>query len=367
MQRTIAALPLSLLATLAFTCGPVDPVVKEFPPLPSVEISIDADAFEHLLQYRMMNHWAVGRLEHLFSQQPLRMRIHGNVSRRDPKLSFQYEAFSAQRPHRIVKGAILSAQYSDPSFCRYRLASYFFRKAGFLTPLVSAVQLVINKTYRGLYLEIERVDRAFFHRRRIDAASLYKVRTMGRLTYRHGMLIHNSFQKELPEDDRTYTDLDRLARIVDGGIHGSEVEELEKVLDIDNALRYYAVCQLIGHLDGVRNNFYLYRDRHGGRFRFVPWDMDHTFEQPPIDGFPAFVNDFFEHLMEIPDYRQRVRKLRTTLFDIEEALAVLEVVSAEVASPCTYDPRLVEEQRDCEAAVERIREYLQAVAKLTAR
>jgi hypothetical protein len=95
--------------------------------------------------------------------------------------------------------------------------------------------------------------------------------------------------------------------------------------------------------------------------------MDHTFEQPPIDGFPAFVNDFFEHLMEIPDYRQRVRKLRTTLFDIEEALAVLEVVSAEVASPCTYDPRLVEEQRDCEAAVERIREYLQAVAKLTAR
>jgi spore coat protein CotH len=54
--------------------------------------------------------------------------------------------------------------------------------------------------------------------------------------------------------------------------------EIEKVLDVDEVLRYLAVSTLIVHLDNyiaMGHNYYLYEDN--GRFVIIPWDLNMAF------------------------------------------------------------------------------------------
>ncbi len=54
--------------------------------------------------------------------------------------------------------------------------------------------------------------------------------------------------------------------------------EIEKVLDVDEVLRYLAVSTLIVHLDNyiaMGHNYYLYEDN--GKFVIIPWDLNMAF------------------------------------------------------------------------------------------
>ncbi len=54
--------------------------------------------------------------------------------------------------------------------------------------------------------------------------------------------------------------------------------EIEKVLDVDEVLRYLAVSTLIVHLDnylGMGHNYYLYEVN--GKFTMIPWDLNEAF------------------------------------------------------------------------------------------
>ncbi|MBN2592989.1 MAG: CotH kinase family protein [Sedimentisphaerales bacterium] len=54
--------------------------------------------------------------------------------------------------------------------------------------------------------------------------------------------------------------------------------EIEKVLDVDEVLRFLAVSVLIVHLDnyiGMGHNYYLYEDN--GKFCVIPWDLNMAF------------------------------------------------------------------------------------------
>lgn len=55
-------------------------------------------------------------------------------------------------------------------------------------------------------------------------------------------------------------------------------QEIEKVLDVDETLRFLAVSALIVHLDnytGMGHNYYLYDDN--GKFVVIPWDLNMAF------------------------------------------------------------------------------------------
>ncbi len=55
-------------------------------------------------------------------------------------------------------------------------------------------------------------------------------------------------------------------------------EEIEKVFDVDGALRYFAVSAMIVHLDnytGMGHNYYLYEN--GNKYTLIPWDLNMAF------------------------------------------------------------------------------------------
>jgi len=70
----------------------------------------------------------------------------------------------------------------------------------------------------------------------------------------------------------------RLLEVLNKCPDESFAAEIEKVLDVDQVLRYFAVSVIIVHLDnyiGLCHNFYLYE--MDGRFTILPWDLNMAF------------------------------------------------------------------------------------------
>ena len=80
------------------------------------------------------------------------------------------------------------------------------------------------------------------------------------------------------ENSPDHSALLRLLEILNNEPDETFPEEIEKVLDVDEALRFLAVSALIVHLDnyiGLGHNYYLYEV--DGKFTIIPWDLNMAF------------------------------------------------------------------------------------------
>jgi spore coat protein CotH len=80
------------------------------------------------------------------------------------------------------------------------------------------------------------------------------------------------------ENNPNYTALFRLLEVLNNEPDETFVEEIEKVLDVDQVLRFLAVSAALVHLDnyiGMGHNYYLYEV--DGKFTIIPWDLNMSF------------------------------------------------------------------------------------------
>ena len=80
--------------------------------------------------------------------------------------------------------------------------------------------------------------------------------------------------EDTPDHSRLYD----LLEVLNSDPGEASTHDLEKVLDVDEVLRFLAVSVVLVHLDnyiGMGHNYYLYED--GGRFSIIPWDLNMTF------------------------------------------------------------------------------------------
>ncbi|MFA5308191.1 MAG: CotH kinase family protein [Dehalococcoidales bacterium] len=80
------------------------------------------------------------------------------------------------------------------------------------------------------------------------------------------------------QDHPDYTGLFKLLDVLNNEPDETFPQEIEKVLDVDEALRFLAVSAGIVHLDnyiGIGHNMYLYEV--DGKFSLIPWDLNMTF------------------------------------------------------------------------------------------
>ncbi len=80
------------------------------------------------------------------------------------------------------------------------------------------------------------------------------------------------------QDDPDYSVLFKLLDVLNNEPDATFSQEIEKVLDVDEALRFLAVSAGIVHLDnyiGIGHNMYLYEV--DGKFSLIPWDLNMTF------------------------------------------------------------------------------------------
>lgn len=354
--RTLAA-----CAFVAGGCSSVGPYSIAIGDVAVLEITLPAGGYEQLMRNTYLNDWVAAVALAEGGRYEGRIRISGQISRHDPKKSYKLvlsEGYDSRSPQHAY---VYTAQYRDASFVRHRLASYYFAKAGLRCSRVRPVELVIDDALHGLYLECEPVDSAFLLERGLPIASLYEVNCRARLDAADVLLAEQAFDKQLPDGDRCYDDVATLLRVVTDGITEENLPRIRGILDIGNALSFYAAVLVTDNGDGVRNNYYLYLNPSTAVFEFIPWDLDQTFKFL-YDSLPVYENGLFEQLMAIPSCRADVEQRVRELFDLDEGLCLVDSLAAEVQASYTRDPYLSAARMQQDTAVAHVRRYLQNLA-----
>jgi hypothetical protein len=137
-----------------------------------------------------------------------------------------------------------------------------------------------------------------------------------------------------------YSGLFRFLDILNNEPDATFPQEIEKVLDVDEALRFFAVSACIVHLDnyiGIGHNTYLYEVN--GKFTLIPWDLNMTFgtfnggirkdgiinyyiDEPtagPMNRFPL-VNRLLSYKPYLEKYRGYIQELLDGPFSLDVVL-----------------------------------------------
>ena len=207
--------------------------------------------YQPLDNFRYQDEWVPGAAIRLKGSTD-----HWNTGKMQFNISFkQYDGKG--RFHGLRK-LNLDAPHCDPSMMHDRLGMALFRDLGLPAPCCNHVRLVVNGEYYGLFVNIEQVDQEFLYRNfgHDDEGNLYKYN-----------------KKKTHESDPLTPDLDQFEADL-------PLPELEQLLDLNQALLFWAMEAVIPHFDGYvvgGNNYYLYNHPKRGLL-LIPWDLDYSFE-----------------------------------------------------------------------------------------
>ncbi len=326
--------------------------------LAALEISLSQNAYQKLRKSTYLGAEIPGRIRTAGREYDMTIEMHGNVAKRFLKKSYRIQWVD---PVAGPQDFVLSAQWTDPSLCRYRLSDFLFRKAGLVCPGVRPVALYLNHIYEGAYLAIESVNDDFLNRHFGTVSSCYRLNLGGRFTLQDGMLTEQSFTKKCPDNDQSYTDLSRLMEILDRGIGDDTQTEVESALDIERVIGYCAVSAGVSNWDGMRNNLYVVMDPGSGKLQIVPWDLDNTFGGYPY-AIPFYSNGLYEQIVRYEPYNVVFYEILERVFVQDELLQVLDSFQTEVAPALALDPYLRRVGADPAGTVENLRRYIDAMA-----
>jgi spore coat protein CotH len=177
---------------------------------------------------------------------------------------------------------VLNNTVQDPSFQSERLAYAFAREALVPAPRAASALVYVNGELYGVYTAVEAIDKRFLRRWFVShQGNLYEE---GGQDFVRGA--ERSFDLETNEvlDDRS--DLVALIEALDRATPRTFDEEVGRVLDVKQFVRYAALEALVGQVDGYAfragspNNFRLYRDPGTGLFNFIAAGMDRAMRPP---------------------------------------------------------------------------------------
>jgi spore coat protein H len=174
----------------------------------------------------------------------------------------------------------LNNSFSDPSFLREYLSYEAFASLGVPAPTTTWVELTVNGKLWGLYLAVEQIGRPFLQRNFADATgALYKPDgeksgAGADLKWRDDSFA--SYPGIVYKSGEVSGDHAELIAMLDALNNGGD---LEKHLDVDEILRYFAASTVMSNFDSyqgtILHNYYLYEEN--GRFTILPWDLNMSF------------------------------------------------------------------------------------------
>ncbi|MFC5703869.1 CotH kinase family protein [Cohnella faecalis] len=254
-----------------------------------VKITIDKEEFQDMLDNASAEELHSASVEYNgIRMDNVGIRTKGNLSLRSVvnsdsdrysfKLSFD-EYIDSQTMYGISK-INLNNNYSDATYMREFLTYELAAEMGLPTPEFSYVNVYVNGELWGFYLAIEQVGDAYLERNFGDSkGSLYKAE--------FGMGANMNGGDLLWQDDNieSYSALVQKSKKADDDLLIAMLDELnngtdyEKVLDVENALKYIALNAVTYNMDSYlgsnKQNYYLYED--DGIFSVLPWDYNMAF------------------------------------------------------------------------------------------
>ena len=253
----------------------------------------------------------------------------GSSDEERPALNIDLAHFKEKNQFAGVTRFKLHNNNQDPSQVKQALAYQVFTSAGVPAPRCNFARVGINGHDLGIYSHIDRIDDEFLDRHFGNhEGNLYEAALSD---FRPGWI--ETFQKK---NENGQTGRAELATVVEA-LQGNDVElleRLERVLDVDAFITFWAVESLINHWDGFaghQNNAFVYHDPKSGKLRFIPWGPDSTFGdhhlfapfQPPASVLAVsyLTRRLYNHPVTQERYRRRMKELLATVWDERKLLA----------------------------------------------
>ncbi|MGD9676779.1 MAG: CotH kinase family protein [Vulcanibacillus sp.] len=213
----------------------------------------------------------------------------------------------------------LNNSVSDPSYMREYLSYSLLEEMGIPTPAYCYANVYVNGELIGLYLAVEGIEESFIERYyQSSYGTLYKPEGQGSdLVYIDDQIESYSginLVTDLKNDDNK--ELLNMIKALNAG------EDLEKYLNIDEILRYFAVNTVLVNMDSyqsnLKHNYYLYEE--DGVFSILPWDYNMSFAgfnmgmdtqnatslyiDNPLSGTSLEQSPLLSKLLEVEEYRE---------------------------------------------------------------
>lgn len=265
----------------------------------------------------------------------------GSLSSQRPSLKLDLAARSLDQRYQGADKLTLNNNLQDASSARTCVSYGVFARAGLHAPRCNLAHVTVNGQDLGYYSHVEGVDKPFLeHSFGDDSGNLYEGQGAD---FREDLLPR--FQKKTNEkanDDSDLRALTAALEVPDDAL----LDALEPLLDLDAFLTYWATEVLVGHWDGYNgnlNNFYVYAAPPEGRFHFIPWGTDGTFEphafypKNALPGSVLAVGELSRRLYGLEGmrdrYRMRLRELLDSTWDEPALLARVQTIADRTAAP----------------------------------
>lgn len=204
----------------------------------------------------------------------LRSVVNSDSDRYSLKIDFDY--YDDTQSLYGLKKLNLNNNYSDSTLMREYISYELMEQMGLPTPAHSYMYVTVNGEERGLFLGVEAVDETFLaNNYGSNDGFLFKPDGTG------------SDLKYISDDIEDYAgiglktnegniDQSKLVEMLDAINNGGDIE---KYIDVDEMLRYFAVNTALVNLDSyqgnMKHNYYLYEQN--GVFSIIPWDYNMSF------------------------------------------------------------------------------------------
>lgn len=262
-----------------------------------VDITIDPDTLqwiyenvesevEHYANFHFQNNWINESVD------SIGFRLRGNTSRYSAKKSFKvsFNTFISGREFYGVDKLNLNGEHNDPSIIRSKLCFDHFNTIGLTASRANHIEVYINGQYYGLYISVEHIDDEFLAKNfSDDSGNLWKCLYPADLNYLgndpeiyKNLMSGNRpvYELKTNEVDGDFSELAHLIDIINNTPDEELADSIESIIDIPDALKYFAMNILFGSWDdywSLANNYYLYHEPAKDIFHLIPYDYDNTY------------------------------------------------------------------------------------------
>lgn len=265
--------------------------------------------------------------------------FYGSLDEDKPSLKIKSDEYVKGQKFFGLKSLTLNNAKQDPSLIKQCLAYGVFAKAGVPAPRCNFARVRVNGVNLGTYVNVESVNKPFLRRHfTSDEGNLYE----GAISdFRPNWTL--TFDKKTNENDPDRSDLDEVSDALQKS-DSTLLSALDPLVDVEQFLDYWAAEVLIGHSDsysGLANNFFAYNDPDTGRFVFMPWGVDATFQNGGVlnSEFASVAANgmLTRRLYLLPETRDRyIARLRShldTVWDEGELLDEIDRMADLVSAP----------------------------------
>jgi spore coat protein CotH len=241
----------------------------------------------------------------------------GSLDTQRPSLKVKFAEYTDQSPVEGLGRLTLNNNKQDPSGLSQYLGYRFFNKSGTVAPRCNLARVTVNGKYLGIYSNVESIKPQMLEHGFGNSSGALFEGTIADF--------YEDFTKKFEKKNKQakYKPLQDISDIL--ARDEVNVDRLDKLVDIEAFVRYWATESLLGFWDGYtnnQNNFFMYQNPKNSKFYFIPWGADALFSEnmplPPFRIRPRFVHSravLANRLYRIPRTQKLYHETMTELLE----------------------------------------------------